>query len=258
MSAPAAGVDLGPLNANALAALPLLPSTAAATWGPTLVVAPHPDDESLGCGGAIALLRQHGLPVTVLMVSDGTGSHPHSRRYPPAALCALREQEARDALALLGVPPEAVSFLGLPDRYVPFPDDNGFPAALAAVRDLLANLRPATVLLPWRRDPHCDHRASWQLVTEALQHEGQTPRLLEYPIWVYELAAHGDAPTDGETRAWRLDIASVLPTKLAAVQAHRSQLGQLIDDDPDGFCLTPRILAHFSRPYEVYLEATNL
>ena len=74
-----------------------------ARWGTTLVVAPHPDDESLGCGGAIALLRQQEQTVQVLFVSDGSMSHPNSQKYSAEARRDLREQEARNALAILGV-----------------------------------------------------------------------------------------------------------------------------------------------------------
>ena len=79
------------------AALPLVPAETVRAWGKTLVVAPHPDDESLGCGGAIALLSGFGCPVHVLFISDGTGSHPNSRKFPPPALRALRESEAQNA-----------------------------------------------------------------------------------------------------------------------------------------------------------------
>ena len=84
-----------------------------------LIVAPHPDDETLGCGGAIALLRQLNISVKVSIVSDGTKSHPNSLTYPPPALKKLRERESLAALAILGVAPEAVTFLGMPDGAVP-------------------------------------------------------------------------------------------------------------------------------------------
>jgi LmbE family N-acetylglucosaminyl deacetylase len=236
--------------------LPLLPADTVFGFGPTLVVAPHPDDESLGCGGAIALLRQAGLPVWVLVVSDGSGSHPNSRRYPPARLAALREREALAALALLGVPAAAVTFLRLPDRAVPRAGDAGFSAAVARCRAVLAGLpiRPDTLLLPWRRDPHTDHRAAWELLDAALD-GACPPRRLEYPVWLWDLGQPGDAPLPGEARGWRLAIGDVLPRKLAAIAAHRSQTTPLIDDDPDGFILPPEMLARVSRPWEVYLES---
>ena len=70
-------------------------------WGKTLVVAPHPDDESLGCGGAIALLRKFGREVSVLTMSDGTLSHPNSVKFPPEKLRELRENEMLAALEIL-------------------------------------------------------------------------------------------------------------------------------------------------------------
>jgi LmbE family N-acetylglucosaminyl deacetylase len=239
-----------------LAALPLLPADGVATFGPTLVVAPHPDDESLGCGGAIALLRDAGLPVHVLLVSDGSGSHPGSRRFPPAALAARRERELRAALARLGVDPAGLSCLGLPDRCVPRAGTDEFRDGVARMVDALrhAPFAPATALLPWRRDPHTDHRGAWDLATAALTRLGMAPRVIEYPIWVWELAETADLPRPAEVRAWRLDIATVLQRKLAAIEAHVSQTTPLIDDGASNWYLRPDVLAHFNRPWEVYLE----
>lgn len=47
------------------------------------VLAPHPDDESLGCGGALAAAVESGQDVTVVALTDGSGSHPKSKEFPP-------------------------------------------------------------------------------------------------------------------------------------------------------------------------------
>ncbi len=247
----------GPSPLDDPQALPLLPAAAVTGFGPTLVVAPHQDDESLGCGGAIALLRRAGVPVTVIFVSDGTGSHAHSRAYPPQRLRDTREEEALVALGLLGVPPEAAIFLRLPDTAVPLPGQPDFAATAALVGAELEAADPQTILLPWRRDPHCDHRAAWALVHAALVGRATRPRLLEYPIWVWELGGAGDLPLPGEVRGWRLAIDAVLPQKAAAIAAHRSQTTALIDDDPTGFRLLPDVLAHFADPWEIFLESPD-
>jgi len=238
--------------------LPLLPPDVLESFGRALVVAPHPDDESLGCGGAIALLRERGHDVRVLFITDGTMSHPSSRRYPAPKLAALREEEALAALDALGVAPEAAIFLRLQDRAVPLPGAAGFDAAVDRCRAILAAVDPATVLAPWRRDPHPDHRAAWHLIDAALRvgGMGRRPRLVEYPIWVWTLAEHDDLPARGEVWAWRLDIGAALTRKRAAITAHRSQTTDLIDD-PTGFRLTPDILAHFAHPWELYVEAIS-
>lgn len=239
-------------------ALPLRPPDALDLFGRTLVVAPHPDDESLGCGGAIALLRARGHSVHVLFVSDGTLSHPSSRRYSAPRLAALREEEALAALAALGVEQESATFLRLRDRAVPSPGAANFDAAVDRCRALIDDIGPQTILAPWRRDPHPDHRASWSLIDAALARDpAYDVRRVEYLIWLWELAADDDAPRPNEVTPWRLDIGSVLPRKRAAIAAHRSQTTALIDDDPTGFRLTPDILAHFAHPWEIYLEKAS-
>ena len=239
------------------AALPLIEVEALLpnhSGSPFLIVAPHPDDETLGCGGAIALLRQLAQRVKVLVISDGTRSHPNSRQYPAPALRALREQETLAALSILGLDSNAVTFVRLPDGAVPTPDKAEFSQALAFCRSYLSESTPATIFLPWRTDPHRDHRATWQLIHTALQDLPFSPRLIEYPIWDWDLKQRGVL---AHVTAWRLDISRVIERKQKAIAQYRSQTTNLIDDDPQGFRLTPAMLANFTHPWEVYLEAKS-
>lgn len=226
-------------------------------WGSTLIVAPHPDDETLGCGGAIALLKQAGNSVQILVVSDGTASHPNSHQYPEAKLRALRQQETLNALASLGVESSAVTFLNLKDAAVPTPGKIEFEQAVADCCTYLNSFKPETIILPWRRDPHADHRASWKIIQKAINNLAISPRILEYPIWSWEQAEIDDVPLPQAVKAWRLDISTVSSQKQSAIAYYRSQTTDLIDDDPQGFRLTPEVLAHFARPWEVYLEVAN-
>lgn len=237
------------------ARLPLHPAETVVTLGPAVVFAPHPDDESLGCGGTIALLRQSDIPVQVVVVSDGTGSHRNSRSYGPDALRRLREAEATEALDLLGVGAENITFLRMPDQAVPRRGAPGFDDAVETVSRVLAGFTVATIFRPWRRDPHCDHRATWDLVDAAVETLPAPVRLIDYPIWLWDLGDGDDAPQPGEVSGWRLDISSVVDLKQAAIAAHRSQTTDLIADDPSAFRLTSETLAHFQRNYEVFLEA---
>lgn len=225
-------------------------------WGFSLIVAPHPDDETLGCGGAIALLKKAGLAVKVLVISDGTASHPNSLKYPEPKLRSLRQTETLSALNSLGVEPSAVRFLDLKDSAVPN-SGTGFEQAVADCCTYLNKFKPETIILPWRRDPHADHRASWRILQKAVKDLAISPRILEYPIWSWEQAEIDDMPVPQAVKAWRLDISSVLSQKRQAIAYYRSQTTDLIDDDPQGFRLTPEVLAHFARPWEVYLEVAN-
>lgn len=220
-----------------------------------LVVAPHPDDETLGCGGAIALLRSLGCRVNIIVISDGIMSHPRSRKYPAPKLRSLREVETLAATATLGIEKSAVDFLRLPDGAVPTSESPDFSAAVKMCRDRITALTPDTVFLPWRFDPHPDHRATWQIVHRALlEMQSSTPRLIEYPIWDWDATQRGDLPTSDRITAWRLDISNVVEVKQQAIAAYRSQTTNLIDDDPEGFRLTPEMLANFTRNWEVYIE----
>ena len=236
------------------AALPLRPAGAVAEWGRTVVIAPHPDDDTLGCGGAIALMAERGQPVSVLFVSDGAASHPGSVKFPPPVLRDLREAESREALRRLGVGEDAAVFLRLPDGALPLPGAAAFDAAVYAVGSALAELKPDTILLPWRRDPHPDHRATSAIVQAALQGMAHPPRVLEYPIWAWERADTNALPKQGEVEPFRLDINATVDQKTEAVAAHESQVTRLIDDAPEFCLLAPEMLAKFAQPWEVYLE----
>lgn len=219
-----------------------------------LVIAPHPDDESLGCGGTIACLREWSVPVYVLFVSDGSMSHPNSQSYPADRLRHLREIEALEALSILNVPPENVTFMRQKDTRVATPDSPDFADAVAFIHALLLRVRPATILVPWRRDPHRDHRASWQLLMRAMDTYPARPRVFEYLIWLWELGTDDDMPRPDEMIVWRVPIGQVLEQRNRAIAAHRSQVTRLIDDDPTAFYLSPELLAHFDNPRELFLE----
>jgi LmbE family N-acetylglucosaminyl deacetylase len=171
-----------------------------------LVIAPHPDDEALGCGGLVAALAERGADLAVVFVTDGGASHPRSRKWPRPRLAALRAEEASAALAALGASGATRLHLGLPDAGIV----RGGPdwrRAVERTAQLASALRPALVLAPWRRDPHRDHRDAHALTLEALARTGIRPRLLEYPIWLDELGAGDDGPRPGEVLARRLDVA---------------------------------------------------
>ncbi len=225
-----------------------------AGWGKTLIVAPHPDDESLGCGGAIALLRKFGNEVTVLTVSDGALSHPNSVKFPPAKLRDLRESETIAALEILGVSADKITFLRFPDGSVPGELSDDFAAAVTIVRNHLAKISPQTILLPWRRDPHPDHLATWQIVKASIIECGGDYRVLEYPIWLWERAGNADLPREKNIKIRRLKIKEAIIQKQAAIRAHASQIAGLIDDDPSGFQLSAEVLAHFDVAFETYFE----
>lgn len=226
--------------------------------GRVIVFAPHPDDETLGCGGLIARLVLNRQPIHVIVISDGSASHPRSRKYPPAKLALVRERETRAALVRLGLSdPHAVTFLGLKDGEVPGPASPAFPNVVLAVAHLVRDFAADTVVAPIRNDEHADHRATFHIVDAALDKLlPSRPRLLEYGIWGAPGAA--DAAYESQCLAYRhyaLDVSLVLRRKESAIRKYRSQTGKLIKDDPSGFALSPRTIAKFTTRWELFSEA---
>ena len=228
---------------------PILARDQLAGWGATLCIAPHPDDEALGCGGTLALLAKCGARTGIAWVSDGGLSHPHSPSHPRPKLAALREAEARCAAAELGA--ASTFFQRLPDGALPFPGDDGFEEAVASAHKILVEFAPQTLLLPWRRDPHRDHRASWLIWATAAQNHSL--QRYEYLVWAFERAAQNEWPRTDEARAFRVDTSAVAARKRAAIEAHQSQISDLIDDDPTAFRLSSEMLAHFAGPTENWI-----
>jgi LmbE family N-acetylglucosaminyl deacetylase len=160
-----------------------------------------------------------------------------------------------EALAILGVSPHDCTFMRQKDTQVAVPDKSGFDEAVAFMYDLIDRVKPQTILVPWRRDPHRDHRASWQILMSALARSSTKPRVLEYLIWLWELGNETDMPRRDEMNVWCVPIESVMDQRRQAIAAHRSQVSRLISDDPTAFYLSPELLTHFETPRELFLEA---
>jgi len=138
---------------DALRNLPLTDCRTLLRECPVLVLSPHPDDESLGCGGLFAACHEHGLPAYAAFVTDGAASHLHSREYPPARLAASRETEARSALLTLDLAEDRIEFLRLREATTSkLASANGNASASASWNVMLRPLAAARALPRASRD----------------------------------------------------------------------------------------------------------
>jgi LmbE family N-acetylglucosaminyl deacetylase len=233
---------------------PVTPLDPTQLAGPLLVVAPHPDDESLGAAGLIALMQRAGQEIRVVIVSDGGASHPNSRRFSRAGLAQQRADEARRALELLGVDPARLDLWDLADGDVPVEGHPDFDPLVARAAVMLGEIRPGTLVLPWRADPHGDHIATSAIWRAALARWGGKPRLLEYPVWLDLVPDLAERPGVDKFRVLQLDIWPVLGMKRRAIEAHHSQTGLLIDDDPEGFRFDKAFRDRFETGHETFFE----
>lgn len=201
-----------------------------------LIVAPHADDEVIGAFGLIRALLRRRAQVRVLVVTDGTASHPNSQRWPSRRLAAERQAETRRAMLRLGVPADAVRFLGLPDSGLHLIS----VGQRRRVASAIASSRADLLVLPRADDYHSDHQA-----VAALAREIRMPaRRIAYLVWPQ---AHHPRPTRTRT----VPVSHALPMKRQSIQSYRTQTG-MIRDDPKGFEIDRALLARFARPVELF------
>ncbi len=173
-----------------------------------LVLAPHPDDESIGCGGTLALHSRRGDRVAVVFLTSGELG---LKQMPPEEAWALREAEAREATQVLGA--RAVGFLRCPDWFL---GDN-VTVAGDVLRPVLQAERPGLVYLPHPHEWHPDHRASLPVLISALNDlDLETPAVRAYEVWT-PLSEYDHVE----------DISAYMEQKLTAVRCYASQLGEL-------------------------------
>ncbi|WP_260981179.1 PIG-L family deacetylase [Curtobacterium pusillum] len=213
--------------------------------GSVVVVAPHPDDETLGAGGLIASAADAGVPVHVLLVTRGELSHPDSPTTTPEQLAAIRDREFRAALRTLH-PTANATVLDVPD--------GGLREHPGVLRDALAGqLGNGTgrtlVVAPWRGDGHRDHRVAGEVVEEVVA-ASTGVELLAYPIWAW----HWDTPESSAMpwdRARSLRLApALLDRKRAALDAYPSQTQALSPAPGDEPIVDDRHAAHHLGPTE--------
>jgi LmbE family N-acetylglucosaminyl deacetylase len=218
-----------------------LPHLSLKTFGPTTIVAAHPDDETLSCGGLIALLRRYKQPASVIVVGDGGSTHTENKEFTREAHCSMRRIEVVTALHELGITSRDVQFLGYRDESLPEHAINSFEDAVKRMHATLEPLAPETLIIPFRGDANADHTATWHIVRAAARRLNTLPRFLEYPVWVGPVS---DALIrERRPTIWKVDITPVLARKQRAVLTHRN--------------LTPHLMDTFSRQYEGYFEFTD-
>ncbi len=147
---------------------------------PTLIFAPHQDDESLACGGTILEKRRLGVDVSVVFMTDGRNSHPHfQQQISKAELAQTRQQEAIDACQKLNIPTENISFLN-------YEDHNLAAFHQEAVQKVMGQLEISTatqIFIPYAGDITPDHEATNRIVLDAIRQLGKPYNIFEYPIW---------------------------------------------------------------------------
>lgn len=205
-----------------------------------VVVAAHPDDETLGAGNIIQALHAAGAKITLVVASDGEAAFPALGTADRAALGAQRRAELSKALATLGLGDLEIHLLGFPDSAL---TEHQVPLT----ERLTELLRDADcVLVPWPGDPHPDHGAAGRA---GLAARPPHAHCWSYPIWMWHWSKPGDPSIPWSRAAIHRAGSTHRERKQRAVSAFTSQLARgPHGEDPivDEFMLT-----HLDRDHEV-------
>lgn len=184
-----------------------------------LVVAAHPDDEVLGCGGTLARLADEGAEIAVSFLCDGITSRPGAAEVHREQIEVRRAAAAR-AAGILGV--QHLSFGDFPDNRL---DTVALLDVTRAIESTIAQYRPDTVFTHHAGDLNIDHRRVHEAVATACRPQAGHP---VHSLLCFEVASSTEwrLPAGGAHFApnWFVDIEMTLSRKLAALEAYAGEL----------------------------------
>jgi LmbE family N-acetylglucosaminyl deacetylase len=242
--------------------------TSLVTRRSALILAPHPDDETVGCGASILRKLAADTAVTVVVVTDGRHSHPNPY-IGPDEMRELRAAELAEATSRLRLPMGSVRQLGYADRSITAHEDT----LVDVIGDLIAELRPEEIYVTGAFEPHADHAALGRAARRAVARSAvafgaETPVLYEYPIWLW-FSLPSFAPWRSRLatmkraadvlllrrRPVKVDSTGYVDTKMHALAAYASQLGRpaAVPESHPWVPLPPSLLAFASDSVELFL-----
>jgi LmbE family N-acetylglucosaminyl deacetylase len=175
-----------------------------------LVISPHPDDESIGCGGS---LRQHAVAGDVVHVVFLTSGEKGGHGRPEIETVRLREEEARAAAAVLGV--RELEFWREPDGAL-----EARPELIGRVKSKFRSFAPDVLYVPHPEESHPDHRVAAQLALGSVRNADAAAEVWGYEVWT---------PIQRIDRVE--DISAHIETKMAAIRTYRCQCEVLAFDE---------------------------
>jgi LmbE family N-acetylglucosaminyl deacetylase len=213
----------------------------------SIVFSPHPDDETLGCGGTIARKKKLGSKLKIVFVTDGRRSH--LRLMSGDEMTAVRQKEAIEASRVLGLDKDEFVFLGYRSGELLL----NWNSCVSVIKQILIDARPEEVFIPFRGEPvywgSGDHIAVSAIVLSALRAIERELVVNEYPIGFWDswpwtqppahtMVQQFGAVKNGVFSSYRLlrdfrcfvKIGEFLDTKLAALDQYKSQLSRFKDD----------------------------
>ncbi|MEM7727086.1 MAG: PIG-L family deacetylase [Cyanobacteria bacterium P01_A01_bin.45] len=191
-----------------------------------IIFSPHQDDETLGCGGMIALKRSNNIPVMVVFLTDGKYGRPEW--IEPEEIVDFRQQEAKVALCNLGIDSAQTSFLNHTDGSLSQLLEQKNQEVINNILEVLTSFKPGEVYVPHSKDGHPDHEATYKLVKLALLRSGLKADIIQYPIWLFwQNPLSSSKKYHDIANAYRISIKAVKHLKQKAIISYKSQIPNL-------------------------------
>jgi LmbE family N-acetylglucosaminyl deacetylase len=211
-----------------------------------IVFSPHPDDETLACGGTIAGKTAAGERVYVVVMTDGRNSHTNmgiDENPSPSEVIAMRREECSKATSILGVRGSDLTFLGFEDARL----YKAMAEAQRMVVQLLEELKPDEVFIPSKKEFHRDHVSTNLIVSRAVEKLVSKPAIYEYTV----ISKH--EPKVAEKRVFEVDISKNLEKKREAIKVYKSQI-EIISPKQKRPVVNSHLLLRFLGDKEVFLK----
>jgi LmbE family N-acetylglucosaminyl deacetylase len=187
-----------------------------------LVVAPHPDDDVIGCGGSIILHTRKGHTVTAIYMTSGEAG---SLVHPKEALRSIREAEACEAASIMGF--DDLVFLRNADGYLSADAEN-----LTCLIRIIREKKPEIIYFPHAAEGCRDHRLTHEICAEAVK-RARGPWFQECPgePWSVETVLCYEVWTPISEVSYAEEISDCIDLKLNALRRHQTQLASIPYDE---------------------------
>lgn len=220
-----------------------------------IVFAPHPDDETFGCGGTIAKKLSEGYEVSIVFMTDGRNAYLEmfglTSEPTPYELKEIRKEEAKRVANILGVPKENLFFLDIEDGML----GKNKRKAQEKVIEILLSKRPAMeVYFTYEKDFHTDHRATNDIVKNSIEKLHFNPT--EYQYTIARTCERIHSLEDALFNLLRhniihVDISKFLPLKRRAMKEYRSQIS-ILSNRQKRPCIESSFLERFLKNEETF------
>ncbi|MCX5869809.1 MAG: PIG-L family deacetylase [Deltaproteobacteria bacterium] len=185
-----------------------------------MIIAPHPDDEVLGCGGLIAQASRKGVNVEVIILTGGGASHDNCCGISQEEVKRERRNLTKEALKTLGLNSNKITFLDWEDGKLPLSDHPDFDTRVDELAALLARLKPANIFCPHPFEGWSDHVAAQEITREAIKRSNVKTTFYYYCVWFWLSMPLRKSLMCDWKNAVALDISDVYVQKQKAIKEY--------------------------------------